>query len=98
MQPKDVLLRVKEAYWRHYVHGKKKVAQEMPDGWTDAIFECFRKYMKALDELHAIKTVRTPPPVSPGHAKRARTNDDQASSPSSSPSLRPTVNVDIGDN
>lgn len=214
----DVLIRVKQAYYTHYARARKTADEKMPDGWTDAIFQCFVKYgppagkealevfgakppnrndpkdgkpgssttsrqdvrekmkldygsklehgdinpasvqawmdverlhnntkvreqehkercfreeerrrkvdewknalemiekmpgtmkppleyitlcwteyMKALQASN--KTVRTPP-MSPANVKRVRTDDDQASSPSSSPSLRPTVTVDIQD-
>ena len=40
----DVLLRVKQAYYLHWAQGRKKAPPEMPANWTDAIFECFRKY------------------------------------------------------
>ena len=40
----DVLLRVKQAYYLHWAKGRKKASPEMPANWTDAIFECFRKY------------------------------------------------------
>ena len=40
----DVLIRVKQAYYSHYAKGRKTADEKMPDGWTDAIFQCFVKY------------------------------------------------------